>query len=275
MIVRNRWISTNIRDRLVHPSLNFSVQIHPPARLPETMSFQEACDDAARELATNFPDKLYLALSGGADSSHVMRVFHRCGLPIHPILIKITDNPANQAEQRRAEALCEELDVRERTVIRTTEAAHLDEFFQAVQKISARGPFGMNSVMCARVAQEKNGLLVTGDGMIVAGPDKRAVLGMNDQDVYSEALVAEDVISPFFVYSRELTLAVLRALPSDFDRLTLCAAKHAVYGGEYLPKVYGYYGSLESRDRMREIFRYRKHKPNWHFSMGTNAHEWG
>jgi len=250
MIVKDGWITTNIRDRLAKPTADFQVTI-VSGRAREA-SFRAATEAAAVELGCNHGD-IYLALSGGVDSLYVLDCFMRAHVTIKPVIVSVLDNPLNAHETSYAHRACYTFGI-EPIELKLTEAAHVRRFYSDIFKpIRGTGSFGLPSVMTAKLAKERGGIVVSGDGILLANERRCVKLGMNEWDVYSEALVEENLLCPFFVYSPEIVRATLAALPDDYAQTPVCLAKSLIYGHRYRPKVPGAYWSQAARDAARQI----------------------
>lgn len=250
MIVKDGWITTNIRRRLVDPTLDFKVTVRPTQACVET--FTEATERAAREIGDRY-QSIHLSLSGGADSLCVLDCFVRSGVTVKPVIWRIAGNPINRHETEYALRRCSKFGIAPE-VIFIEEVEHLRRYYREIfQPIRGGGWFGLQSVMTAQLARDRGGIVVTGDGVILANERRCVKLGLNEWDVYSDALVAEDILVPFFLYSPEIVRSILDALPDDYGNAPVCLVKSAIYGSEYRPKTPGSYAAPEVREAARLI----------------------
>ena len=236
MTTENDWVDTNIYERLLIPTLSYHVRLRPyPFR---EMSFQDAADFTAKRIYENH-GKIYVALSGGADSDFVVRVFHRNKIPFEVIIVKTS---GNFKELQYAFRTCKELDITP-IVIELDDAKYLKIYYEnVIKKLLGYGLYAIPSVVACEYARDNDGVLVIGEHMIEGEkPDSDGVVrirpAMNEWDSYNEAIVGEEYNIPFFLYTLELTYAMLESIYDDKEPVDVW--KCNLYGVELRP-IMGY-----------------------------------
>ena len=125
MATENDWVDTNIYERCLIPNLSFHVRLRPyPFR---EMKFQDAADYTAKRIYEKHK-KIYVALSGGADSEFVVRVFHRNNIPFDVIIVKTS---GNFKELQYAFKTCKELSI-EPIIIDLDNSQYLSIYYEEV-----------------------------------------------------------------------------------------------------------------------------------------------
>jgi hypothetical protein len=211
MATENDWIDTNIYERLIVPSLSYRVYVKPYPF--HEMKFQDAADYTARRIYEKHK-KIYVALSGGADSDFVVRVFHRNDIPFEVIIVKTS---GNLKELEYAFRICEEFDIKP-NVIEIDDVEYLKFYYNnVIKKLFGYGIYAIPSIVACQYARDNDGVLVIGEHMIEGEkPDKDGVVrirpAMNEWDSYNEALVGKEYNIPFFLYTLEIAYAMLTAI---------------------------------------------------------------
>ena len=234
MATENDWIDSNIVERLLIPGLPFDVRLRPyPFR---EMSFQDAADYTAKRIYEKNKN-IFVALSGGADSEFVVRVFHRNNIPFTPIIIKTS---GNFKELIWAYRVCDKLDLKP-VIIELTDSQYLKIYYEdVIKKIHGYGIFAVTSIFACRYARERDGVLVIGEHMIEGDKEdengiKRIRPEMNEWDCYNEAVVGYEYNIPFFLYTMELCYAMLNSIDDDREQHDMWKCK--LYGIDYRPKI--------------------------------------
>jgi len=211
MATENDWVDTNIYERLLIPTLSYHVRLRPyPFR---EMSFQDAADFTAKRIYENH-GKIYVALSGGADSDFVVRVFHRNKIPFEVIIVKTS---GNFKELQYAFKTCKELNITP-IIIEIDDAKYLKIYYEnVIKKLLGYGLYAIPSVVACEYARDNGGVLVIGEHMIEgekADKDGKVRIrpAMNEWDSYNEALVGKEYNIPFFLYTLEIAYAMLTAI---------------------------------------------------------------
>ena len=248
MATEKDWVDSNIFERLLIPALSFHVRLRPhPFR---EMSFQDAADYTAKRIYEKHKN-IYVALSGGADSDFVVRVFHRNNIPFTPIIVKTS---GNFKELIWAYRVCDKLDLKP-IILELSNAEYLNIYYEEViKKIRGYGIYSVPSIHACRYAKEHDGVLIIGEHMIEG--EKRDKNGeihirpeMNEWDCYNEAIVGNEYSIPFFLYTIELTYAMLSAVDNTE---TIDMWKCRLYDVEYRP-IMTYEFSPEFEKAIKQI----------------------
>lgn len=264
MATENDWVDTNIHERFLIPNLSFHVRLRPyPFR---EMKFQEAADYTAKRIYEKHK-KIYVALSGGADSEFVVRVFHRNNIPFETLIIKTS---GNSKELEYAYRLCDDLSITP-IVIDLDDAKYLSIYYEeVVKKIHGYGIYAIPGIIACQYARDNDGVLIMGEHMIEGEKEdeegyKRLRPAMNEWDCYNECFVGEKYSIPFFLYTLELTYSMLNTIIDD--RLPIDVWKCSLYNIQKRP-ILDYEFSKEFEDSMQKIFLARKKKANPNHSFG-------
>lgn len=267
MTTENDWIDTNIYERVLVPNLSFHVRLRPyPFR---EMNFQDAADYTTKRIYEKHK-KIYIALSGGADSEFVVRCFHRNKIPFQVIIVKTS---GNFKELIYAYKLCDELDIIP-IIINLKDADYLRIYFEdVVKKIHGYGIYAIPGIVACRYAKDNDGVLIIGEHMIEGEkPDQDGTVrirpAMNEWDTYNECFVGEEYNIPFFLYTLELTYAMLNAIYDDKEPIDIW--KCSLYGVELRP-IMEYEFSKEFKDGLEKIFNMRKKKAIPNHSFGNRG----
>jgi hypothetical protein len=230
MITKNDWFKTNIRDKLIDPRSKVSIHIKPYEF--EEIDFITASRNAANELKKY--GKLYLALSGGADSEFVCRILHSENVDFEPI---IAVTPYNLRELEWAYKICDDLGIKP-MIIEISEKKFIQIYKDVVYPL-----FNWEYVFsyaCARVAFDHNRKFVRGVNII--GGDRNGVVypGLYEFDFYSDIFFGEDFEIPFHLYSLEIAYKTVEFIKNQ-DEGTF---KSQLYQAEYRPKMPLQYSDL-------------------------------
>jgi hypothetical protein len=258
MSTHQNWFRSNIRDRLADPSLDLTLELNPYPF--QQMSFHDAADYTAMLIARTHK-KIYVSLSGGADSEYTLRSFHRNGIYITPIIIRTS---GNSQELAYAFACCEEL-AYDPIVIDMTEQEFLARYLNIIKTISGYGIYCIPSIVACEYARDSDGILVIGEHLIDTDKMKDSIKpGANEWDFYNECFVGEEYNIPFFNYTVELAHAMI----SKIEDIPLSIFKAALYGTELRP-IMSYEFSVKFAHVRSQINKLRKHYPNSHVDLGS------
>lgn len=191
----------------------------------QEVPFIEAAEQAAKQIAEKYSD-LKLCLSGGVDSEFVLRLFHRLGLQIEPVILR---SELNEAESDIALAICKELDI-EPTIIKLDTTEFFSEHFNAQKENNLRVMLGATPHVIHRLV---GGKILTGYGDPSPDNGWADIAMLPEWDFYTETL--GDHPGPFFVYTPELFLAFLRDISQT---VSFYRAKCALYNLPYRDKVF-------------------------------------
>lgn len=225
MIVKNNWIETNIRDRLTDPYSKVRIHITPYEF--EDVDFITASKNAANELKKY--DKLYLALSGGADSDFVCRILHSQNVKFEPIIVV---TPYNSKELQWAYKACDDLNITPR-IIEIDEIEFFKLFRDKIYPINGNGISVICSYLCGQAALENGGKLVSGVNIIGGDKNGSVFPGVYEFDFYSDIFFGEDFEIPFHIYSLEIVNATIKFV----QNLDEGHFKHQLYQIDYREKM--------------------------------------
>jgi hypothetical protein len=190
----------------------------------QELPFIEAAELAAKQIAEKYSD-LKLCLSGGVDSEFVLRLFHRLGLQVEPVIMRCQ---LNEAESDAALNLCQELGIKP-TVIELSIADFFLEHFNALQNNNLRVLLGVTPHVIHKFV---GGKILTGYGDPSPDSAWADVAMLPEWDFYTDTL--GDHPGPFFVYTPELFLAFLRDVNKT---VSFYRAKCELYNLPYREKI--------------------------------------
>lgn len=261
MATENDWVDSNIFERLLIPALSFHVRLRPhPFR---EMSFQDAADYTAKRIYEKNKN-IFVALSGGADSDFVVRVFHRNNIPFTPIIVKTS---GNFKELIWAYRTCDKLNLTP-TILELNDAQYLNIYYEEIiKKIRGYGIYSVPSIHACRYAKEHDGVLIIGEHMIEGEKEdkngKKTIRPeMNEWDCYNEAIIGNEYSIPFFLYTVELTYAMLNAV----EEMPIDMWKCKLYGIDYRPIMsYEFAPAFEKAIKQINLSNWRTADPNHSF----------
>ena len=261
MATENDWVDSNIFERLLIPALSFHVRLRPhPFR---EMSFQDAADYTAKRIYEKNKN-IFVALSGGADSDFVVRVFHRNNIPFTPIIVKTS---GNFKELIWAYRTCDKLNLTP-IILELNDAQYLNIYYEEViKKIRGYGIYSVPSIHACRYAKEHDGVLIIGEHMIEGEKEdkngKKTIRPeMNEWDCYNEAIIGNEYSIPFFLYTIELTYAMLNAV----EEMPIDMWKCKLYGIDYRPIMsYEFAPAFKKAIKQINLSNWRTADPNHSF----------
>jgi hypothetical protein len=263
MATENDWVDSNIFERLLIPALSFHVRLRPhPFR---EMNFQDAADYTAKRIYEKHKN-IYVALSGGADSDFVVRVFHRNNIPFTPVIIRTS---GNFKELIWAYRICDKLNI-DPVIIDLDDKEYLNIYYEEViKKIRGYGIYSVPSIHACRYAKDHDGVLIIGEHMIEGEKlDKngKATIRpeMNEWDCYNEAIVGNEYSIPFFLYTIELTYAMLNAI-EESEKIDMWKCR--LYDIEYRP-IQTYEFTPNFKDAISKINLGARRSANPNYSFG-------
>lgn len=229
MIVENDWIQTNIRDRLTNENCDFKITISP-YKFKE-YSFNIACKRAATNIGNKY-DKIYLALSGGLDSSHVFKTFVKYEVDFIPVIVRIKGNNSNRTEIEQAIKLCNENNIKPR-LIEIDEKECLNTYYDKIFKtIKGYGIYSVAQYLIGLLAKEENAIVVTGENPINVYSAFKTDLSVSEWDYYID-LIDPNILIPFHMYSLEVVNAMVAfAIGNNLGPLQV---RSKLYGSKYEP----------------------------------------
>jgi len=226
------------------------------------MPFHKAADYTARLIAEAH-ENIYIAFSGGADSDFVVRCFHRCGIPFTPIIVRTS---GNTKELSYAFATCDELNLKP-VIIELNDELYLEIYFEKiVKRIHGYGIYAVPSIVACEYAKDNDGVLIIGEHMLDTDKHHGNMSpGVNEWDFYNECFVGEDYSIPFFLYTIELTYAMLFAMNHT---VSIDNFKSKLYNVKHRP-IMEYEFSEKFMTIHQQASMRRKKSANPNFPLGT------
>jgi hypothetical protein len=229
MATLNNWMKSNLAERITNKRVDFSVDLN--VYFFNRFDIQAASSYTAGVIANNCGNngKLYLALSGGADSDYVLHTMVRCGIPVIPIIIVTSGNTMESAYAFHS---CRKFAI-DPIVIELTDEQFLRIYYDDIlSKLNSAGVYSTPGLVACRYAADHNGTLIIGEHMI--DYDSNGIFaGLNEWDFTNEALVGEQYNIPFFNYTVELSYAMVEAI----EDLPIDEWKCKHYGIDFRPII--------------------------------------
>lgn len=204
MLTKNNWYTSNLHDRFRDKSASFSAFMQPYSF--DNISFAEACQLTLNEI-THKHDNFYLALSGGLDSSFILKQFIINGVSIVPIIVDC----CNQNEIDYAFELCDSLNVSP-IVIKKTEDEMFDYYVKYIHEPFAGVGYNATHVMVAAEYTIRNyGTLITGNHLMGDGEETSDdyYASANEWDFYTDHILKECNNIDFLLYTPEIAYAAM------------------------------------------------------------------
>lgn len=243
MATKNNWLKTNIKERLVDPSVDIKVWHDVLSVRP--ISWDEAIKETVEDLS-KLEKKLYVPLSGGMDSEYVMKTLQH----LNPIPI-IVVTPGNTLEASYAFHYCKHNNITP-VVIECNEKQLIDIFYEEIyKKLNGVGIYSIAALIAARYAYENSGVAIIGE---------HAYDGVSEWDFYNDALISEEACIYFFMWTPELVYAMRGEylLNESDDHQEF---KHRLYNIPFRPKI-----TFDHSDQFNEVYtmmmKKRKARPN-------------
>lgn len=252
MITTNSWMQSNIKEHCKSQTLDFEVwlNLYPF----ESMMFQAAADFTVQKIAKDYMgQKLYLSLSGGADSEFILRAFRRNSIPITPIVV---DSTINNNELHYVGYLMRRLNINP-VIIKKTEneiySFFLDQIYTRLKSKALTSSFQM---IALEEATKRGGIVVNGDNII---NDTSGEIVADSFEYFPEALNMDSVA--FFYYTLEIVYAMVKQIRNGEPSVDY---KSRVYGTHWRPKILPdyspdlrqLYSNLPTIHRNSEVFSY-------------------
>lgn len=229
------WITNNLKYRQQDPLIDFRVDFNPEkftkTNFGDISHLMTLCWGSVQQ-------PLYLAYSGGIDSEYILRKFWYANRHITPIVI---DTKHNYVETEYAKHTLKELNI---------EPIWLDAndtYLQSVFNNKILKPFNGDGINCtptiiaAMVAQQRNGLLITGDHFISDHDRGRNHVNYANRidaaehEWYHYELFPKNVES-FFMLNPAIAHAMAREMIGN-ENLTVAEFKSKLYKLPYRPKM--------------------------------------
>lgn len=244
MFARNNWIYSNIKQRMVNPTLDLSVYLDLKDVKIENIKFEDACNMTAYQIKKDYSDKkIYISFSGGMDSENIIRVFHRNNIEFYPIIVVCNDN---RQELKYAFKTCFELKLK--PIILKMSDKHLQEivFIDILNKLKGVGIYSAQHIFASRYVNYQKGILVNGAEMLVntEGTIFNIPIGLLDVEIYTYALLSNTSISiPFYFYTPQIFYSYVRSIDETSNE-TIQQFKSTLY-------------NIENRIKYRPIYNDR------------------
>lgn len=227
------WSATLDQDKLKHSFNHTQVQ---------TLEFQQAADYTAKLIAKNY-NNLFIAMSGGLDSSFVAEVFYRNQIPFTPIIGYLaSDDSTADCNHFHAMYWCEQRNIKPLLIDYTVDDPRLlKQFVAMAKKIQL---ISNGSCMLLDLLDQvnlRNGHLIVGDPMIpnlTEGNNYFNPIGeIFDSPWFAIITELFDPTHPggFFFYTPEILLAMAKELDLTANE---SVAKAKLYNIPYRPKTY-------------------------------------
>jgi len=231
MIVKNNWIYSNIKDRMVDQTNDLKIYFNPQ-KFSE-LCFYDSSKNVAVELANKY-DNIYLALSGGLDSEFVLVLFKENKIPIKPIIVEYNDN---SLESSYAIHMCKKLNISP-IIINCPDDLYINIFKKELcDKFNIYGFRNIPILLCLKFIEKNNynnSVLLTGHDVI---DDNFTTVASKasfvDWDFCYYYLSKIHCIN-FFHYTPEIVYSVIKS----FDNITDTQEfKANLYNLDYRPKI--------------------------------------
>jgi hypothetical protein len=214
MLTKYNWYSGSLQERFNNPCSDCTIEINPYSF--QKVDFAEAVENAAKQIAEDYSN-LYLGLSGGLDSEYTLRLFHKLGIPIIPVI----GSYSNQEENYYAHVVCEELNI-DPVIINIDRQQFIDYYHNEIYlKLNGIGRNTTQACFVAEYVQKNNGVLVTGDHIIGDGDEiisKDACAIANEWDFYISALFPKLINVDLFMYTPQ---CVYSMIPNKEEHFTM------------------------------------------------------
>jgi len=205
MLVKNNWISSNIKYKLIDKKSLFKVKIKPYRFISN--NFSEAVTEAILDIKKY--NNLYLGLSGGIDSEFIARSFIKDKVNFTPIIGVST---FNKNEVKYAYAICKELDIKP-VIIYISEQDILNCFYNKIIKIfNGSGIHTIVNIILSNYVIKEKGIFVSGHNIIGGNKNNKSFLGIGEYEFYSDLVFNETFELPFFFYTPYLTFEMVKAV---------------------------------------------------------------
>jgi hypothetical protein len=172
-IGKNQWLKYHYdgeKSRIV-PSSNLTLSLTQKIKAP--LSFNEARSEVAQDIY-NFASgrKIYVAMSGGADSEIVAQSFYEQKIHFTPIITDLYfySIHANYADTWWAKLWCKEKGI-DPCILKYNGTQLLTEIVPIADKINARHLFPILYIVLANYVKSKGGIFVSGQGLFEYFPD--------------------------------------------------------------------------------------------------------
>ena len=228
MATKNNWLKTNIKERLVDPSVD--IKVWHDVLSVRALSWDQAIQETVEDLS-KLEKKLYVPLSGGMDSEYVMKTLQH----LNPIPI-IVVTPGNALEVSYAFHYCKHNNITP-VVIEHTEKQLIDIFYEEIyKKLNGVGIYSIAALIASKYAYENDGVAIIGE---------HAYDGVSEWDFYNDALISEEACIYFFMWTPEL----IKAMINEYDGSDHQEFKYQLYQIPFRPKI-----TFDHSDQFNEVY---------------------
>lgn len=214
MLTKNNWYVGSLQNRLTNPCADCTIEINPYPF--QKVDFVQAAENSARQISEDYSN-LYLGLSGGLDSEFTLRLFHKLGIQITPVIGSFS----NDKETHYAHAVCKELNI-EPVVINITTEQFIEYYYNEIfLKLNGVGINTTQACFVADYVQKNNGVLITGDHIINDGDEIISELRCafsNEWDFYVSTLFPDLINVDLFMYTPQ---CVYSMIPHEQEHFTM------------------------------------------------------
>jgi hypothetical protein len=188
-IGKDQWLKYHFDNdyKRINPKSNLELLI--TKKINKVLSFDEARIEVAKDIY-NFANgrKIYVAMSGGADSEIVAQSFYDLKIPFVPIIADLYfySIHANYADSWWAKLWCKEKSVAP-YILKYNGTKLLTELVPVADSINARHLYPNLYILLANHVKEQGGVLVSGQGLFEYFPDPVLdyLSDLNDSNVVS------------------------------------------------------------------------------------------
>lgn len=222
MATENNWLTTNIKTRLTEPCVDFKVSAITTG--DENISFVDASNSVCLKIKNRY-NKIYVPLSGGMDSEYVFEQFKDIAIPI------IVTTPGNIEERKTAFDICARYGITPVVIDKSEEEIIKIFYDEIVTKINGIGFNAVPAYVAAKYAADNDGIAVIAE---------HSYFGLNEWDVYNDALIEQDNSVYFFFYDEHITRSMYKAYPGGDHQIF----KSELYKIPIRPKILYQYSDI-------------------------------
>lgn len=211
---KDNWICDNLTDRRAGRTTPYKVTLN--IKPFEELLFDQASENVARELDKLYHRNIFIALSGGTDSSYIVNLFHRLNIPFTTIIIEYDDN---SEEVKAANDLALELKLN--VIYVNVENEGLKHYIkQVIWGVNGVDMVhGLPCVIASKLIERHypKSVLILGDHLIGDGDDviEEDMIYVHERSQYGHVMNNDIDVIDFFLYTPELSYSMIKYA---FDR---------------------------------------------------------